>query len=257
MQYVIYLDVIFLNQFVMNLCALFIANSIRSVYSHKIRMIVASLIAAGAGCLAIMVTSIPYIVKYPYCAIFPQIILVLVAYPRVGIINIIKNSMAVLFGCFLLGGISTCICRVFPFLQFRLYYLFVMILITLAVYQGIRCVRKKYKRFYPVTIYFSQESVISVIALADTGNCLCDENGKGVCIINRGICPESFSTEQNFSFCALGTEEGNMRGGYIEKMIIHMQDENRVFEQVPIAIYSGQISKNGKCEMILQSNYFM
>lgn len=257
MRYEIYLDLILLRQLVLNCCVLFLAACMRGTRVNGKRILPAVLLAGIVGLTVYLPIPIPYVMKSVLGIFLSLLLLSLIAYPVVSWENYGKNCAAIVFATFFLGGISTLALHRFRSLGGGFCCMFLPVLLTPVCCLGISKIRRRMRMFYPVSLYFDSETVVSTVALADTGNRLEDEDGNAVCILAGQVCPKHFTADKVIVYQVLGNRKSTMRGGVLEKMVIHTQEGIQTYEKIPVAIYPGEISSNGKYEMILQSNYCM
>ena len=257
MRYEIYLDVILFRQLVLNCCVLFLSACMRGMKVDRKRILPAVLSAGMIGTAVYLPLPIPYVVKSIMGIVLSLFLLSLIAYPAVSWENYCKNCAAIVFATFFLGGISTLAFHKFRNLGGEFLCTFFPVLLTPACCFGISKIRRRMRMFYPVSLYFDSDTVVSTVALADTGNRLEDEDGNAVCILSQKACPKNFTADKVIVYQVLGNRKSTMRGGMLKKMVIHTQEGVQTYEKIPVAIYPGEISSDGKYEMILQSNYCM
>lgn len=125
---------------------------------------------------------------------------------------------------------------------------------------------KNCEQIYKVTLNKNNRSV-NVKALFDTGNSLTEPfSGKPVSIIEKGIINEILDKEiinkepQKYKvipFKSIGEENGILEGLEIDSLIIWKDDipwkhnNKKVISDVIIAIYNGNLSEDGRFQMIL------
>ncbi len=257
MRYEIYLDVILLRQLVLNCCVLFLAACMRGIRVDGKRILPAALSAGIVGLTVYLPIPMLYVMKSILGIFLSLLLLSLIAYPFVSWENYGKNSVATVFATFFLGGISTLVFHKFRSFGGGFCYMFLPVLLTPICCLGICKIRRRMSVFYPVSLYFDSDTVVSTVALADTGNRLEDEEGNAVCILSQQACPKHFTADKVIVYQVIGNRKSTMKGGMLEKMVIHTQEGIQTYEKIPVAIYPGEISSNGKYEMILQSNYCM
>lgn len=257
MQYEIYLDIIIFNQFFLNVCILLLVSCMRGIRGNFLRIPVAALVSALCGCILFAPIPFGYLLKSAISVMLSLLFLGGIGFPVQSFKNFAKNCLGILLATMLLGGISTFTYKRIPLMNNTFINLSVMSLLTVTACLIIQRIRRKNRSMYPVTLYFGADSIISTIALADTGNRLSDETGKGICVISSQLCPPNFKTEKVIAFEVLGHATSSMKGGVLERMVIHTQEGKLVYEEVPVAVCPGSISRGGKFEMILQSNYYM
>ncbi len=257
MHYEIYLDVILLNQLILHCCILFFAASIRGIKVRVLRLMIASVICVSVGCFFLLLVRLPYFFRMFLSAIGGLALLCGIGFPIVSFKNFAKNCLGIMIATFILGGVTYFLEGRFHIMKNCILFAAFQLVFTPFLCWVVRSIRTKKKKLYPVTLYFEEEQTVSVIALADSGNCLRDDDGKGICVLADSLCPDHFSTDKDILFQVLGAKNNVMRGGRVKKLVVHTQEGNEIYENVPVSIYPGSISAGGKYEMILHSDYYI
>lgn len=254
MQYEIFMEVVFLQYTVLTTCVLLTAAAFRGLRIWGYRLLFGALCGGILGCIGLVISIRLH--SLVLCAFFVGMVFLLsaVAFPIISRKNYKKNSFAVLVSIFMVGGISIVMNQRLHILKHVFFFAFVMLAAALLTAYTVRKIKVKRCQIYPVTLYWNGE-VKSVRALADSGNRIADAQGKSVCVCSQDILASDFSVATMYCIRTLGKETQQMKGGILEKMIVHTREGNFVYQNVPAAIYPGHVSASGEFEMILHTNY--
>lgn len=253
MQYEIFLEVVFVQYAVIALCVMVFAAAMRGLRMNVFRLILGVCAGGGLGCAGLTAGRM-----WPFMPALLLVITVLflaaVAFPFVSMRNYRKNAFAVFLSMFLVGGISVVLHHRVHILRDIVWFSGVLLFCAVLCAYLMKYLKARQCLIYPVTLFFDEE-IKSVRALADSGNRIKDANGQTVCVLEQQLVPDDFTLEAEYLIRTLGAEEQGLKGGVIEKMIVHTREGNLVYKNVPLAIYQGRVSGAGKFEMILPSNY--
>ena len=254
MQYEILMEVVFLQYTVLTACVLLTAAAFRGLRILGYRLLSGALCGGILGCIGLVISIRLH--SMLLCVLFIGVVFLLsaVAFPIVSRQNYRKNNLAVLVSIFMVGGISIIMNRRLYILKHVFFFALVMIASAVLTAYAVRKIKVKRCQIYPVTLYWNGE-VKSVRALADSGNRIADTQGRSVCVCSQDIFTSDFTGVTMYCIRTLGKETKEMKGGIVEKMIVHTREGNFVYQNVPAVIYPGHVSASGEFEMILHSNY--
>ena len=260
MYYELYVDVLFLTNFMMDyILLLLVKQMLKCTATH-------GRICFGAA-LGAVLTCIIVIVPIPYSSIKQILFHILVntcmIYGGLRIKTIrsyLKAIIMLYIGSFLLGGIME------AFWQYtRVGSLFLVIAIggyylTLGIWKFISYVQRWNQSHCEVELY-NGNIIYKTKGIIDTGNSLRDPiNGKPVSILNRAVIKQLIEKEleaniRYIPYQSISKNVGVLAVFQIDKMCIRQKEECWV-EKPLIAISEEEISVGGECELILNPNLF-
>ena len=259
MRYEVYLDTVFLIQFVMDYCVLRLTASLMKLKATRLRIMIAAMAGAIGSCLFFLPVGINGYIKFIVIFIMFAMVMAGIAFRVRGVRQYLSMLLAIVASTFLLGGMVQWLMAVFGGNIPVLLWLGIVYGIYFLLQQGLQAYRRQKGLFMPVTLTLDAEGEnkqISVIAIKDTGNRLWEEKtGKAVCILEEGIVP--FITKEEFEvpYHTLGNESAEMRAQMIPRMVIHTKEGDVTAKDVMLAFYPGKISKKGAYHMILHPEY--
>lgn len=273
-EYVVYLDVFFLINFIMDYMIISITSMIRRKQTNTIRKIMAAAFGALYG-IVIIKPLFNHLSNTMFLNIVVASVMVLIAFRWIDIITYLKN-VVLLFGVsFALSGainyiyystvlgkyIRSVLCgtsnkvvnaRRFIVASFLAYFL--LNLLTKIIVM----VRKDNRLFYDVKITYKGKSVIAR-ALLDTGNSLVEPlTGQMVHLAEekliRPLVEGDERAKENMyviPFHSVGEENGIMYGIKVDEMVILVEGEPEFIYHPIIGIYKGSMSAGRKYSVIL------
>ncbi len=260
MRYEVYLDTIFLIQFVMNYCVLMLTASVMRLITSRLRIILAALIGALGSCFMFLPMGNMGYAKFLIFFLAVIVMMTRIAFCVRGLRHYLCMLLSITAAVFLLGGMSqrfmTLLGNGAPVAVWLFFILLVYAIMQHTLYQY----RRHKSLFVPVTISFEDankvRNKISVVALLDTGNRLREETtGKAVCILEEGVVMPEMSEVYEVTYHSLGNESAQMKAQVIPEMIIHTRVGDIKNKEVMLALYPGKISKKGAYHMILHPEY--
>lgn len=260
MKYEVYLDTVFLIQFVMDYCVLMLTASVMRLITSRLRIIIAALAGAVGSCLLFIPIGINGYLKIIVVLVTFGLIMTGIAFRVRGKRQYLSMLLMILAALFLLGGAVQWLMSMFGSGVPTMLWVVFLLLIYILLQSGLYLYRKQKSLFVPVTLTLSKENgtteKISVIALKDTGNRLREEHtGKGVCILEDGIFKTKDGPFYQVAYHTLGNEDAKMNAQVIPQMMIHTKEGDVVVKDVMLALYPGKISQRGSYHMILHPEY--
>lgn len=277
--YIVYLDVFFMINFIMDYMIILITSRIAKVKKKRIRQL------AGAGCGALYSVIVikpltNHLFKITLVNILIAAVMVLISFGFMSISIYIKNVLLLFVVSFTMSGIinylyySTVIGKyvrnvlsgnsnkVVNARKFILVSVLAYILLS-AIVRIIFSVRKDMELYYDVKITFRGKSVV-VRGLYDTGNGLTEPvNGKMVHIAEYKILKPLLEGDEKakeniyvIPFHSIGEEDGIMYGIRMDEMVVLVDDEPKFLYNPIIGIYTGNVSKRGNYSVILNRETF-
>ena len=258
MKYEVYLDTVFLIQFVMDYCTLSLTASLMKLKVTRLRIMIASMAGAMGSCLFFLPFGGNGYLKFIIIFIVFAMIMAGISFRVRGLRQYLCMLLTILATTFLLGGMVQWLMAFFGGKLPVLLWLSLVFGIYTVLQQGLRLYRRQKSLFIPVTLSLEddEEKKITVVALKDTGNRLREEEtGKAVCILEEGIVAFKPKKEYRVTYHTLGTEADAMKAHLISRMVIHTKEGDVTVKDVMLALYPGKISKKGAYHMILHPEY--
>lgn len=277
--YIVYLDVFFMINFIMDYMIILITSRITKVKKKRIRQL------AGAGCGAlysvivikpltnhlfkitlvnILIAAVMVLISFGFTSASVYIknvfLLFVVSFTMSGIINYLYYSTVI--GKYVRNVLSGNSNKVVNARKFILVSVLAYILLS-AIVRIIFSVRKDMELYYDVKITFRGKSVV-VRGLYDTGNGLTEPvSGKMVHIAEYKILKPLLEGDEKakeniyvIPFHSIGEEDGIMYGIRMDEMVVLVDDEPKFLYNPIIGIYTGNVSKRGNYSVILNRETF-
>lgn len=277
--YIVYLDVFFMINFIMDYMIILITSRIAKVKKKRIRQL------AGAGCGAlysvivikpltnhlfkitlvnILIAAVMVLISFGFTSASVYIknvfLLFVVSFTMSGIINYLYYSTVI--GKYVRNVLSGNSNKVVNARKFILVSVLAYILLS-AIVRIIFSVRKDMELYYDVKITFRGKSVV-VRGLYDTGNGLTEPvTGKMVHIAEYKILKPLLEGDEKakeniyvIPFHSIGEEDGIMYGIRMDEMVVLVDDEPKFLYNPIIGIYTGNVSKRGNYSVILNRETF-
>ncbi|CCZ03112.1 peptidase U4 sporulation factor SpoIIGA [Eubacterium sp. CAG:603] len=277
--YIVYLDVFFMINFIMDYMIILITSRIAKVKKKRIRQL------AGAGCGAlysvivikpltnhlfkitlvnILIAAVMVLISFGFTSASVYIknvfLLFVVSFTMSGIINYLYYSTVI--GKYVRNVLSGNSNKVVNARKFILVSVLAYILLS-AIVRIIFSVRKDMELYYDVKITFRGKSVV-VRGLYDTGNGLTEPvSGKMVHIAEYKILKPLLEGDEKakeniyvIPFHSIGEEDGIMYGIRMDEMVVLVDDEPKFLYNPIIGIYTGNVSKRGNYSIILNRETF-
>lgn len=260
MKYEVYLDTVFLIQFVLNYCVLMLTASFMKLITSRLRIILAALIGAGGSCLMFLPGGSGAGIKFVILFGIITFMMIRVAFHVRGYKLNLLMFLTILTVIFLLGGVTQWVVGRLGVSDTSWLWLAFII----AFYNLLQFALKQYRRqkshFVPVTIDLGMEgemhNKVSVIALIDSGNRLREETtGKPVCILENDVFKIQTTKNYEVTYHSLGNREAKMQAIIVPEIVIHFGEGDLKQKEVMIASYPEKITKKGSYHMILHPAY--
>ncbi len=259
MRYEIYLDTVFLIQFVMNYYVLMMTACVMKLVTSRLRIILASLIGAAGSCFIFLPIGLNGYLKFVLVFVLWTAAIMRIAFRVRGYRQYISMLVALVAITFLLGGTVQWLMASFGNDLTVGIWLVLLTVIYYILQYVLRLYRRQKSNLVPVTVEFGEAEnsfKISVVALQDTGNRLREHTtDKGVCILEAGILPPQDQYEYEVSYYALGNSGATLKVKKISQMILHTKEGDIKCKDALLAMYPGKISKSGAYHMILHQEY--
>ena len=260
MYYELYVDVLFLVNFMMDYILLLLVRKMLSCSATHGNICIGAVLGSGLTCM-IVVWPIPY----PFIKLVCFHLLVNTCMIRVGlkiktIRSMIKAWIMLYIGGFLLGGIME-----FFHQYVRVGSLFLAVAIAgyylvLGIWRFLGYLQRWNQCHCRVELYLGEKRY-QIKGMIDTGNSLRDPiSGQPVSILDRKTAGRFFGAEpvgdiRYVPYCSIGKKEGVLPAFQADKMCIYREEP--IWIQAPIiGISEEEISAGGEYEMILNPNLF-
>lgn len=254
MYYEVYIDLLFLINFMMDYLLLLAVRKITSNPSSRWRLVFSALAGSILTCFFI-VCPLPAGWKIFFFYLFPNSIMLLAAFKIRSLKEFIRFFFLLYIGGFLLGGIFSF------FRQYirtgSLFFLFAVISYELlgVVWNMIRHMQRFHTYLCRISLQMKDRKVF-VNGLLDTGNCLKDpDTGFPVCVVEKEavkeLLPENpYGRFRYITYRSVGKEGGMIALVKFDSMHIYGKRE-RTIQDVWVGISETKISANGIYEMIV------
>lgn len=198
----IYIDVLFLINFTMDIILLIILKKVRKLRSSVIRTLLAAIAGGINGCIMAFVPGLPMVIKFIFMYIFTTYLMVRIAYRFTNYKELMKNIIMLFIITFFLGGFLNSL-----YYYSDLGYFFkelltdgmlsnvtvkFFLLLSPVIFIGVRlfikafCEIKKHHNLYMLEVKYGSER-LKLKGFYDTGNSLTDPvSGKPVAIAEYG-----------------------------------------------------------------------
>lgn len=277
--YVVYLDVFFMINFIMDYLIIIITSKIAGVKNKRIRKIAGATFGALYSVIIIK-PLINHLLRVTLINLAVAAVMVLISFGFICIGIYIKNVILLFLVSFAMSGIinylyyttiigkymRSVLCgdsnKVVNARKFIFVSLLAYVLLNLAV-KLVLFIRKDAQLYYDAKITYKGKSVV-VRALFDTGNGLCDPiSGKMVHIAEYKILKPLLEGDEKakenicvIPFHSIGKDDGVMYGIRMDEMVVLVDGEPKFLYSPIIGIYVGNISKQGKYSVILNRDTF-
>lgn len=258
----IYLDVLFLVNWIMDFIILALAHKILRSRGNYIRIVLGSAAASLSYCVLILLTGIPYLVREILLFTVVYLVVIKISLNIKNIRMLIKAALLVYVVSIFIGGLfHLAIVHIFnkqTSLKF-LYFLIISIssfFLIRGLYQVYITFFVKKQNIYPVTVRY-RGNTIKVNGLLDTGNSLVDPiSKKPVCIIEAELIHEwikdmEYEKYRYIPYHSIGKNHGLLKGIIVDKLIIEKDTDEVVIEEPLLGIYDSKLSVSGKYRLIL------
>lgn len=260
MYYELYVDVLFLVNFMMDYILLLIVRKMLQCTATHGRICIGAAVGSLLTCL-VVVLPIPYaVVKLILFHVLVNTCMIRVGLKIKTIRSFLKAIIMLYIGSFLLGGIM----EVFrPYVRVGSLFLLIAIIgyyLVVAIWKFISYMQRWNQCHYVVDLYLGSEKY-QIKGMIDTGNGLRDPiSGKPVNILDRHTARQLLGEEdlkdvRYIPYQSIGKKTGVLPAVQLDRMCIR-KDTDCWVEKPLIAISEETISKGGEYEMILNPNLF-
>lgn len=265
MYYELYLDVVFLTNFLMDYLILRLVNKALKRSSCRIRCLAGGAIGAFGVCLFLLLPIHKSIVNVLPVHVVTSTLMVKIGCKIKDVRNLVRCVIAMYLITFLWGGIFLVLLQSPAALHLRT-FLFISIFTYELLSFGIciyGCHKRRRSRFCDVTLYVNEKSK-KVRGLYDTGNLLTDSlSGRPVSVVDAKAVEELFSEPPEYnealkphylSYHAIGTDRGILLAITIDGMRIELEDGEHFIPHPVLALNQGNVSFTQHYQLILNPN---
>lgn len=257
--YAVYLDMYFIENLILNLASLSLTSALWNKRVRWRRLGGAAFLGATLSCTLLMGRMMGGFCNESWNLIFGWIVL-RVAYRKISVSETIRGALYYYTIGFVFSrlyeGVTAKTGRLHGVIVSLLLFAAISIAITYLKY----CRKKETEDIYYDVEILGNGRKVQVRALYDTGNTLKEPiSGKRVCVIEKAIMEEIWGQEekveyQYIPFLSVGQEQGLLTGVEVDGLRIKKKDECIESYREIVAIYDGQLSKDGRFQMILHQS---
>lgn len=260
MYYELYIDVLFLVNFMMDYLLLLLLRKMLSCTATLGNIFLGAFVGALLTCI-IIILPIPYaILKFILFHVFVNTVMIRVGLKIKNVRCFVKAYFMLYIGGFLLGGVLSTLQQ-----YVRVGSLFFAVavggyLIVSKIWDYIAAIQKMKQYHCEVDLYIGDKKC-RVQGIIDTGNGLCDPiSNQPVSILDRNTARQFFGEEKlskvrYIPYHSIGKKEGVMPALKIDRMCVFREEECWVKEPL-IGVSEETISAGGEYQMILNPNLF-
>lgn len=265
MYYEVYIDVLFLENFIMDSLLLLSVRKIQKLPVGYLRVFIGAMAGAILTCIVVLL-NLPSVLKYVIFYVFIAGIMVLVGLKQRTLSLILQSELLLYVVAMFYGGIMYFI---YPYIRMvsLFYAIAVVVYFVVDVFWKILSgAVKQYKNICKVII-FTAKGTFQLQALADTGNGLMDPvTGEAVCVIDGKTARMILGVQNNMYDEEINESQFENRVRYIvyrtiagedimpvvrvRKMIIHAS-EKKVIQKPLIGICKEPVSERHLYQMLL------
>ncbi|WP_343210006.1 sigma-E processing peptidase SpoIIGA [Anaerolentibacter hominis] len=262
MESVIYIDVFFFLNAIMDLLILGLVNEMMHPRGRWRRILPAALFGALAACLDLIFT-LPVLLRIILLYGVTDVVMVLLAWGYPGPRRLVRS-------CILLYAVSWLTAGAFSFLYQRLNKTFWLsvgmtgIILFLFLRQFLQ-ERKEEKGCFRVEITFQGRSV-STTGLLDTGNSLKDPTtGKPVAVAESAVMKELLCKDvldyvdrvRMIPYHSVGKQGGLLTGIVVDTLTVFTETARFDNEKVVVGLYDGFLSGKNRYHLLIQEDFIM
>ena len=259
MYYELYVDVLFLVNFLMDYILLLLVRKMLKCSATHGRVCIGAAIGALLTCF-IVIVPVPYVIKFLFSYLFINTFMLVTGLKIRKIKTLVKAVILLYIGTFLLGGILGYIRQYVRVGSLLLAAAIVGYYIILGMWNFLSRMRKMQDTICRVKLHYNGQ-VCEINGLLDTGNQLKDTvTGEPVSVLGREEAKKLLGTSipegiRYIPYHSIGKEQGMMALVRMERMCVQREEECWL-EKPLIAISEEQISKTNEYQMILNPNLF-
>lgn len=260
MYYELYIDVLFLVNFMMDYILLLLVRKMLASTATYGRICLGAIMGAILTCIVVIIPTPHTLIKFVVLHVLVNTCMIRVGLKIRDITSFIKAIFMLYIGGFLLGGLLTSVSQyvkvgsLFFALAVSGYY------VVLAIWKFISWVLRWNQYHCTVELHFKGEKY-RIKGLIDTGNALCDPiSGQPVNILDRKAAKKLFGEKpmgdvRYIPYQTIGKNSGILPAFHIDKMCVYRDVEYWITSPL-IGISEEKVSARGEYDMILNPNLF-
>lgn len=257
MYYEVYVDSLFLVNWVMNFYLLLLVNHSTFRTATCKRLLLGAMVGAGFELVPLIGNMFLWL-RLLIGIVVGTIAMITIAFPVKSIKAIFNILEKLIIYSFLMGGVLLFLIRMLPFARKYITHIFgVMgagaLICALLLLRKERDERKKQECICRATL-ITKEGSMKVMALVDSGNSLIEPiSGKPVCIIEQEVFQSLWRNEdllyRAIPYHSIGKNKGILQGYILQKLQLDLGGVEKSFSDVYVAVSREEIS--GGVKMIL------
>lgn len=260
MYYELYVDVLFLVNFMMDYILLLIVRKMLPCKTSHWRICIGAALGSILTCLIVLLPITHTIVRVILFHILVNTCMIQVGLEIKNVRSFLKAIIMLYIGSFLLGGIMEAFR---PYIKVGSLFLLIAIVgyyLVMVIWKFISYLQRWNQCHFTVELYLENKKY-EMKGMVDTGNSLRDPiSGKPVSILDRQTARELFGEAKlknvrYVPYRSIGKNAGVLPAFQFDRMCVERETKHWV-DMPLIAISEELISKEGEYEMILNPNIF-
>lgn len=256
MHYTVYIDVLFLVNFFMDIWILWLMKTVLKYRSSVLRILLAAFIGALWVCLITAFSFLPKVAENVITYFGISSAMICIAFHKRNWKELLKGIVALYVVSFCLGGISNYLFyhtkagslpRLFMLLTFSVGCTFILLSEFISS-------KKSTKDIYSVKLCYQGRN-IELKGLWDSGNSLSDPlTHKPVCIVEYPAVKDLVTSIEGFRyipFQSVGKTDGLLVGIEMDQLVVQMEKEQIQIESPMIGICKHSLSRDNRYQMLL------
>ena len=267
MHYIIYIDKVWLMDFVTGTYLLFLVKQTYGLQCSPVRMILSSAVSASVFVLLLLLPGMGMVFKVLFQAVFVNLFLLKAAFSFRTKEMVVKSYICMSSYALFMGGLVCCLTVYLPGGLRGMTCGKVIALSTAATglaswYLHIRNRGRDRRKLYTVKLDFYGET-LHCRGFADSGNSLYEPYGRRpVSILERRVAEklvERVPQEKRYlvPFHSIGKKSGLLEAVELTEMEVEEQGQRKVFRKVVVAFSDEELSHKGNYQVILHPDFVL
>ncbi len=259
MNYELYVDVLFLVNFLMDYILLLFVWKVLHCDTRHIHIVSGAILGAFFYCLLIILPIPNAFLEFILFHLFVNTCMIHVGLKIKRISDFLKAFISLYIGAFFVGGIMESVYQYISVGGLFLLLAFVGYYLAIGMWKFLCNVQKRATCFCEVELCYEGKT-LTVTGIIDTGNGLHDPlTNLPVSVLGKNKAEALFGKKiewiRYIPYCSIGKSQGVMPVIRITEMRI-LGEESRCFERPLIGISEEHFNVGGKCDLILNPNLF-
>lgn len=267
MHYIIYIDKVWLMDFVTGTYLLFLVKQTYGLRCSPPRLIVSSAVSASAFVLLLLLPGAGMVFKVLFQAVFVNLFMLKAAFSFRTKEMVVKSYICMSGYALFMGGLVCCVSAYLPGGQRDMTCGKVIAVSTVAVwcaslYLKIRSKSRNRRKLYAVRLNFYGET-FCCRGLADSGNSLYEPyKRRPVSILEKRAAEEFLKRVPQEKQClvpfhSIGKKSGLLSAVELPEMEVEEQGQRKVFQKVVVALSEEVLTEKGNYQMILHPDFVL